>query len=274
MRRTEQAPNRPCVGPVAILEWAPWSGQFQAADLFPAGRPDPGRGRDRSHGGNRRPVRGLAESTRWRPIRATGDGAAPVYRKPLLDRGRNRKGIGCRIHDGPTGHRAIGSGRHRLTDWDGEAQPRLLCAGNARGAGSTPCGRTACFKKRCNLWGERLSIDAAFQEIARRRQEGRWRPADARRGDVPHNARAPAHLSRYRLATPPTGTQTARSSRCARSGEFGVRGDACKHRRHRLCAVECLNLALLIDTEQGWSPFRLVIGQAMCTRHPYHPLAI
>ena len=33
MRRTEQAPNRPCVGPVAILEWAPWSGQFQAADL-------------------------------------------------------------------------------------------------------------------------------------------------------------------------------------------------------------------------------------------------
>ena len=42
----------------------------------------------------------------------------------------------------------------------------------------------------------------------------------------------------------------------------------------RLCAVECINLALLIDTEQGWSPFRFVIGQAMCTRHPYHTLAI
>ena len=98
---------------------------------FLRGASGPGGGRDRPYGRNRWFVRKMAGSTGWRPNRATRDGAAPVCRKPLLDRGRYRRRIGCGIHDRPTGHRAIGGGRHRLAVWYGEAQPRLLRAGNA-----------------------------------------------------------------------------------------------------------------------------------------------
>jgi len=110
------------------------------AHLFPDRCVHPGRRRAGSRPEHRGSAGALAGGAGRGPVGPSGAGAAPLRRKSVPDRARDRTGTERCVHHGPAGTRPAGGGGNRVPLRTRQAQSGVLRAGHARYSGGAPRG--------------------------------------------------------------------------------------------------------------------------------------